>query len=238
MVTGANIAFHAAVILGGDETVAARLGASAFAVMVMLIGGRIIPSFTINWFKRFHKEPLPVPFGRYDMAAIAIGTLTLGFYSAAPLSTATAILAALACAMHLYRLYRWRGLQTTGDRLLFILHAAYAFVPLSFAAIAAAALDLAPLWSVLHLLTVGVMSLMILAVMTRASLAHTGRALTASRLTEASYAALFFAALTRPLAGFWPEQAMIFYTLSGTLWLAAFGLFLVQYTPILFKAPS
>ncbi|WP_425523408.1 NnrS family protein [Rhodomicrobium vannielii] len=234
--TGANVWFHAAVLTGGDETIPARLGVSAFTVMVMLVGGRIIPSFTHNWLNRFGKKPLPVPFGRYDIAAIAVGAVALGFYTAAPSNPLTAIPATLAFAMQSYRLYRWRGWKVASDPLLLILHLAYAFIPLAFAAIAAAALDLVPTWSVLHILTVGVISTMIMGVMTRASLAHTGRALAASRITQASYAALLLAALSRPLAGFLPEHAMFFYTASGVLWLAAFGLFLIQYAPILVGA--
>ncbi|MFT4078882.1 NnrS family protein [Rhodomicrobium sp.] len=231
--TGANVWFHAAVITGGDETTPARLGVSAFTVMVMLVGGRIVPSFTHNWLNRFGKSPLPAPFGRYDIAAIAVGAVALGFYTAAPSTPWTAFPAALAFAMQSYRLYRWRGWKAANDPLLFILHVAYAFVPLAFAAIAAAALDLVPTWSVLHILTVGVISTMIVAVMTRASLAHTGRALAASRITQASYVTLVLAGLSRPLAGFFPDHAMVFYTASGVLWLAAFGLFLIQYAPIL-----
>ena len=85
----------------------------------------------------------------------------------------------------------------------------------------------------LHLLSVGAIACMMLAVMTRASLGHTGRALTASRLTIAAYAALIACALVRPLAEVLPDFSPVLYGASGLLWIAAFSLYCLEYAPIL-----
>lgn len=109
--------------------------------------------------------------------------------------------------------------------------ATYAFVPLGLIAIALAALGVIQPVSALHVLTVGVIATMMLAVMTRATRGHTGRPLTATKLTMASYLSLFAAALARPLADLtaWPHVMEA----SGALWILAFALFILEYGPML-----
>ena len=137
--------------------------------------------------------------------------------------------------MHAVRLARWRGWTTTAEMLVTILHIAYLFVPLAFLAIGLAAVNLFDETSAFHVLSVGTVTTMMLAVMTRASRGHTGRVLTASRTTVASYAAIVLCALLRPGAGLFPEFASLIYSLSGTAWLAAFGLFVLEYGPMLIR---
>ncbi|NLH81941.1 MAG: short-chain dehydrogenase, partial [Phyllobacteriaceae bacterium] len=119
---------------------------------------------------------------------------------------------------------------------LFILHVAYAFVPLGFAWIAAAGLGLVGDVAALHVMTVGAVSTMMLAVMTRATRGHTGRRLTASPLTQISYAAVLVAAVVRPAVDFAPEAATLLYAIAGLAHVAAFALFLVEYAPMLATA--
>ncbi len=229
----ANALYHVAAIDGGHDHMAIRLAVSAYVVLVMIVGGRILPSFTRNWLNKVGRTDFPVPYNRFDMAAILAGTAALGAWAIWPEHPATAFAGLAAAALHCIRLHRWRGWTTAREPILVILHIAYCFVPLGFLSIALSASGYIEERSVLHLLSVGAIACMMLAVMTRASLGHTGRALTASKLTIASYAALILCALVRPLAEVLPDMAPALYAASGLLWIAAFGLYGLEYAPIL-----
>ena len=229
----ANALYHVAAIDGEHSYMAIRLAVSAYVVLVMIVGGRILPSFTRNWLNKVGRTDFPVPYNRFDMTAILVGTAALGVWAVWPDHPATAFVGLAAAALHCIRLHRWRGWTTAREPILVILHIAYLFVPLGLFSIALSALGYLEERSVLHLLSVGAIACMMLAVMTRASLGHTGRALIASKLTVASYAALILCALVRPLAELLPDMAPAFYAASGLLWIAAFGLYGLEYAPIL-----
>src|SRR3954466_14382543 len=127
-----NIAFHLEAHYAGGADVGIRLGIGVVVVMISLIGGRIIPSFTRNWLVKFNPGRLPVPFGRFDGLVIACSALALVSWIVAPLSTVTGAAMALVGGLHLVRLARWAGDRTFRERLLLILHVGYVFVPLGF----------------------------------------------------------------------------------------------------------
>ncbi|HXV31661.1 MAG TPA: NnrS family protein, partial [Sinorhizobium sp.] len=213
--------------------VAMRLGISAYVVLITIVGGRILPSFTRNWLNRFGRTDFPVPYNHFDTIAILAGIAALASWTLIPDRPVTAAAGLLAAVLHAIRLGRWNGRATWPEMLLVVLHVAYAFIPLGFAAIAFGATGLVEERSVMHVLTVGAIASMMLAVMTRASRGHTGHPLTASRLTIASYTAIVLAGLLRPLAEIFPEAAPALYAASGSLWIAAFTLFAVEYGPML-----
>lgn len=229
----ANGLFHVAAIDGEHDHLAIRLAVSAYVMLVMIVGGRVLPSFTRNWLNKFGRTDFPVPYNRFDSVAIIGGICALAAWTAAPEHSATAGLGLAAAALHCIRLHRWRGWTAAPEKLIAVLHVAYAFVPLGFVAIGISALGYLEERSVLHLLSVGAVAGMMLAVMTRASLGHTGHALTASRLTTTSYAALILCALVRPLGEIFPAVSPQIYAAAGLLWIAAFGLFCLEYAPIL-----
>ncbi|WP_313526110.1 NnrS family protein [Shinella sp.] len=229
----ANALYHVAAIHGGHDPMAIRLAVAAYVVLVMIVGGRIIPSFTRNWLNKFGRTDFPVPYNSYDMIAILAGTGALGLWAVLPAHPATAAAGMTAAALHCIRLHRWRGWTVARDRILVILHIAYIFIPLGLLAISLSASGYLEERSVLHLLSVGAIACMMLAVMTRASLGHTGRALVASKITVSSYAALILCALVRPLAEILPDLSRAVYATSGLLWIAAFGLYCLEYAPIL-----
>lgn len=229
----ANAVFHVAVIGGGDDHMAIRLGVAAYVVLVMIVGGRIVPSFTRNWLNKVGRSDFPVPYNRFDTAAILAGVAALAAWTAVPAHPATAGLGIVAAVLHAIRLHRWRGWTTLPEKLLVVLHVAYAFVPLGLLAIAFSALGYLEERSVLHVLSVGAIACMMLAVMTRASLGHTGRPLAASRLTVAAYVALVLCALVRPFGEVLPDASEQIYAAAGLLWIVAFGLFCLEYAPIL-----
>ncbi|MDL2402501.1 NnrS family protein [Rhizobium mayense] len=233
----ANIAFHVSVIGGAsDNSIAVRLAVSAYVALVTIVGGRILPSFTRNWLNRFGRVDFPVPYNRFDTIAILCGVAALAFWTALPDSSLTILPAAAAALLHAVRLARWRGWTVRREKLLLILHVAYGFLPLGFASIALGAAGILNEYSVLHVLTIGAIACMMLAVITRASRGHTGRALTASWLTSASYILLVMAALVRPFAEVLPIFATSIYAIAGLLWIAAFGLFCLEYAPMLLLA--
>ncbi|HEV7435810.1 MAG TPA: NnrS family protein [Pseudorhizobium sp.] len=228
-----NILFHLQVLLEGHPELAIKLAVSAYVVLVTIIGGRIIPSFTRNWINKSGRTDFPTPYGHLDSAAILVGISALAAWVLLPEGPVVAMLAAAAFLLHLVRLTRWRGWTTLSEHLVTVLHVAYLFVPLGFLGIAVASLGIASSMAALHVLTVGTIASMMLAVMTRATRGHTGRVLTASRTTSAVYAAIVLAAVLRPAADFLPDHAQALYAASGLAWLAAFGLYLVEYGPML-----
>ncbi len=235
ILSAANIWFHLSVLGNLDVDAAARLAIGAYTMLIMIVGGRIVPSFTRNWLNKVGRTDFPVSYNRFDTAAILIGVAALGAWTFAPVHIVTAAIAVIACAFHTVRLLRWHGSPTWPEKLLFVLHAAYAFVPLGFLAISAGAIELLSDYPVMHVLTVGVIAFMMLAVMTRATRGHTGRPLVGSALTSASYVAIAGAALIRPLAEVLPEHYHHLIALSGALWIAAFVLFTLEYGPMLVR---
>ena len=229
----ANAIFHVAAIDGGHDHMATRLAVVAYVVLVMIVGGRIVPSFTRNWLNKFGRTDFPVPYNHYDTVAILAGVAALAAWTAAPEHAVAAGFGFIAAILQAVRLHRWRGWTVAPEKLLVVLHVAYAFIPLGLAAIGLSALGFLEERSVLHLLSVGGIACMMLAVMTRASLGHTGRPLKASRLTITSYAMLILCALTRPVAEMLPDMSPAIYAASGLLWIAAFALYGLEYAPIL-----
>ena len=157
--------------------------------------------------------------------------LALAIWTLAPESRLAAFACAVAGVLNGARLVRWRGLAVRSESLLFVLHAAYAFVPLGFLALSAAGMGLLMPASALHVLTVGEIATMMLAVMTRATRGHTGRDLTASRVTTLSYLCLFAAALARPLADLTGSAGLM--EAAGLLWILSFGLFVAEHGAML-----
>lgn len=209
-----------------------RLAVSLIVMLISLIGGRIIPSFTTNWLRRRQAAELPVPFGRYDAATLALTAFALALWvvlGTEPISGSAILVAA---ALHAVRLVRWRGGGTLREPLLSILHLGYAWLPIGLAALGAAAWRPELQTAALHALTVGGMGTMILAVMTRASLGHTGQRLTAGPGTVLVYVLVLVAALARIAAPFLEAGQMGALDLAAAAWIAAFALFTVLYAPL------
>jgi uncharacterized protein involved in response to NO len=232
-IAAANACFHYENIAGDGPDLSPRLALAGLTMMIVIVGGRILPSFTRNWLSKAGQTDFPVPYNGFDRNVILLTIPALGSWLFFPDSMATALLAAIAAAAHAARLWRWRGWTTLKEPLVTVLHLAYGFIPLGFAAIAASAAGLMDGTSALHVLTVGTVAMMMMAVMTRATRGHTGRELAASPTTCVSYGALFACALTRPLSAFIPEHLPAIYSLAAILWIAAFALFLAEYGPML-----
>ena len=215
-----------------------RAGLGAALMMIAVIGGRIVPSFTRNWLARQGPGRLPVPpMQRFDKIALLALLAALFAWIAAPEAQALAPLLLAAGALHLVRLARWAGDRTLAEPLLWILHLGYLFLPLGAIALGVSILVPGVFGgaSAQHLWMAGAVGLMTLAVMTRATLGHTGHELKAGRGTLTLYLGQLAAILARLAAGLWPDQAPLLHILSGLAWIAAFGGFAMLYGPAMMR---
>ena len=236
---GAANAVDHAIALGliADEGLGWRAGLALIVIMISLIGGRIIPSFTRNWLtKQGVREGLPGQPNTFDLVTIAATAGALLFWVTVP-DHATAGYALIAAgALQLIRLARWKGLRTVPDPLVLILHIGYLWLPIGLSMLGGSILDPAILRSgAIHALTAGAMATMILAVMTRATLGHTGRELRAGPATVVLYILVSVGALLRVAAPFGLVEYTDGMRWSALAWGGAFLIFLAAYGPILFK---
>ncbi|HJU15439.1 MAG TPA: NnrS family protein [Stellaceae bacterium] len=232
----ANLLMHleAAGIVLGSRGLGWRLGLAAALALISVVGGRIVPSFTRNWLVRRDEAHLPAARDGLDRAAL--GTLHAGLFgwAFAPGLPLFGLLLVLGAALNLWRLVRWRGYRTGAEPLLLVLHIGYFWLVLGSALLGLSALGAGvPQSAAIHALTAGAIGTMILAVMTRATRGHTGRTLAADRGTTAIYLLVTVAAVCRVVAGFGAGPVMPLLIASGGLWIAAFGLFVLAYGPML-----
>lgn len=235
VLAAANIAFHLEAHFVGVSDISRRLAALAAITLIMLIGGRVIPSFTRNWLVRENPGRLPAAFSRFDMVSIALGIAALGVWTAFPESLGAAVTMAAAALLHFIRLGRWAGDRTLRDPLVWILHAGYLFVPVGFALIAAAILlpeHVSPLAGV-HAFGVGAVGGMTLAMMVRASLGHTGQALRAGPAVSFLFLAVLAAAVARILAAVTDSHTGLSLHVAAFAWMVAFCGFAVVVGPAL-----
>ena len=226
----ANITFHLEAMASGSADLGRRLGFAMVAMLILLIGGRIIPSFTRNWLVKRGPEPgaLPVPFGRFDAASLVLTLAALGVWVVWPDSALAGVVLLLAAAVQGVRLARWRGWRVWSSPLLLMLHLAFGFIPVGLAALGLAALGQVPTVIGFHLLGIGGIGGMTVAVMMRASLGHTGRALEAGPALTLAFACVILAALVRVCfqtpEGLWG---------AALLWALGFAIFVLRLAPVL-----
>jgi uncharacterized protein involved in response to NO len=230
----ANVAFHLA-MSGGLEVSPPRLvqlGLDLVLVVMVVMGGRVIPMFTANA-RQVRVRRLPW------IEAAALGSVVVllaGSLAGIP-ELALAACAAFAACAHGARIALWRPWATLGHPILWILHASYAWIVVHLALRALALAGLVPPGAATHALTVGAIGGLIMGMMTRTARGHTGRPLVPGRMEVAAYLLIQLAALVRvlvPIAV--PALTLASIAVSGALWTAAFGLFVVKFWPILTRA--
>lgn len=217
-----------------------RIGLGAAVMMIAVIGGRIVPSFTRNWLVRRGGGPLPVPpMQRFDKLALLVLLAAILLWVLAPAAPTTGIALLASGVLHFMRLARWRGYRAVAEPLVLVLHAGYAFLPLGALAIGVEILWPGTLGMAVaqHLWMAGAVGLMTLAVMTRATLGHTGQSLSAGPSTVTIYVAIVIATLARVAAGVWPDAAAWLHPFAGLAWVAAFGGVVLTYGTLLLRLP-
>ncbi|MEC9292498.1 MAG: NnrS family protein [Pseudomonadota bacterium] len=233
-----NIGIHLSV-LGVIETSASNLLYLAVHVVIFLIaviGGRVLPFFTRNGLtQRGHDiEIKAFPYINEISLSILLVTCLYGYISAFS-GVVFGILALCTSALHLARLTQWKSHKTLSVPIIWILHFGYFWLVLGFFLEGLYALGvLVSFQAVLHTFTIGAIGTMILGMMTRVCLGHTGRPIVSLKSMVIAYVLLQGAALSRligetVLVNYYTESVQV----SGYLWAASFGLFAIRYARML-----
>lgn len=233
----ANVVFHyESATSAGFDGYGIRAGVALIVMLIMVVGGRIIPSFSRNWLVRQPAGQLSQPFDNIDKYIVVISGVALLLWAFTPEFVATRPMAALAGVLNLARLYRWAGWRTLKEPLLAILHIGFFFIPYGFLTIAAA--DLLPGWSraaaIPHAWTTGAIGLVTLAMLTRTSLGHSGRPLRATPAISGIYAMVLLSVLTRIAAEYFPGASALLH-IAASFWILGFAGFALYYLPMFFK---
>jgi uncharacterized protein involved in response to NO len=213
-----------------------QLAISIVVVLISLIGGRIIPSFTRNWMaKQGVRTGLPTQPGRLDLIVIAATALALLAWLTGPSEAPIGVVLLAAALLQAVRWLRWRGYRTFADPLVLVLHVGYAWVPIGLGLLGLSLVGIVPRSAAIHALTAGAMATMILAVMTRASLGHTARELRANAATVVVYLLVTAGAVLRVAASLKLIDYNMGIEIAGLAWGGAFLLFLIAYAPVLWR---
>jgi uncharacterized protein involved in response to NO len=233
----ADAVFLAAVSRANLELASrAKLAAKNIALLLLtIIGGRIVPAFTGNALRRADASFTLRSYAWIERGLPPTMFAVILVDAWRPRHVIAGVLALVVAVLHAWRLSGWRSLRTRGDPILWVLHVAYAWLPLGFALKGIARLTdagWAQLWQ--HALGIGALATMILAVTTRASLGHTGRPLVVGPGIAVAYGLVTMAALIR-VAGpaLWPGGYFVVLLAASACWTAAFGIFVAVYGPIL-----
>ncbi|MEH6591005.1 MAG: NnrS family protein [Halioglobus sp.] len=202
-------------------------------VLVVIIGGRVIPMFTGNRLG-IKISPLPAWFEYTAIASTAVVAIAAATVPHTYTGNALPILYGLCSALHFYRLAHWRGWLTRSVPLLWSMHLSYLAIPVTLGVLALSGGDPVSSKNLMHLLGIGTVGGMIISMMSRVSLGHTGRTLDTPAGIAAAFALVLLAALLRALLPqFYPELTMMAWRGSALLWIVAFAIFVYRYYPIL-----
>jgi uncharacterized protein involved in response to NO len=235
LLTLANVCFHVA-SLGWVAVSPIRAVHAAILLIVMIesvIGGRVIPGFT----KNAVQGSTPIVHEKRDRISIALTALAcIGWVAGLP-APLTAALAFAAAAAQLSRVAGWKPHVTFRNPLLWILHLSYAWIPVGFILLGLAALQLAPVSAAIHVLAIGATAGLIIGMITRTTLGHTGRPLKAGAGEVVMYALIQVGAVARfaaaiDVSGVRNGALLV----TAACWSAAFLLYLAVYGPYLLKA--
>jgi uncharacterized protein involved in response to NO len=236
---GCNLAYHLdALGLVADAAFRGQIVAlDLFALMIAIVGGRIVPAFTRNALGLAGDQSGIPARPRIDAAAIVSVALVVLADAGGGTDPVIGALALAAAVLNAVRLAGWRTGRTLDKPILAVLHLGYGWLIAGlFAKGIAASWGVIPATTALHALGIGAVGTMTLAVMSRAALGHTGRPLVAAPLTIAAYLLVSAAALIRILVPpLMPELGPGAFAVSGLLWSLAFLCFLVVYAPILIR---
>ena len=237
VLTLTNVCYHLASLGSlpvGVSRVAMIVALDVIAILIAIIGGRVIPAFIGNAIE--HSSPRHI----FSVEVVSVGALvvilafdSLHLWMPVPSATWFAILTIAAVGQGI-RLLLWQPLLARGNPLLWMLPVAYAWLPITLALRALSLSNVVPIGAAFHALTIGAVASLMVAMMMRSALGHTGRPLVAGTADISAFVLLQLAATVRVFASFVTpgayREAMI---VSGVLWMLAFAVFLYRYWPIL-----
>ncbi|MBY5983291.1 NnrS family protein [Halomonas sp. DP5Y7-2] len=237
ILAGANLGSHLGVARGDPELVcqSSYLAVMLVTLIMAVLGGRVIPMFTANRMGLKRRPSLGwlegAALGSLAVAVLLQLALTFGIELPDALLASILLLAAV---LHPLRLIRWQGVATAREPLLWSLHLSYAFVPLGLLLWAFGLFGVGRVELGIHAITVGAMGTMMLSMMCRVSLGHTGRPMRCLPGVGVALGLLIIAGLSRSLLlALWPSVTHWVYSASIVCWCAGYGLFLLHYLPIL-----
>jgi len=235
--TLSNVCYHLAslgVLPVGASRVAMFAALDVIAILVAIIGGRVIPAFIGNAIEQ------SAPRHVFSIEFISVGSLvvilaldSLKLWVPVPNAVWLVILT-IAAVGQVIRLLLWQPFLARGNPLLWMLPVAYTWLPISLALRALSLANVVPVGAAFHALTIGAIASLMIAIMMRSALGHTGRELVAGAAEISAFVLLQLAAIVRVLAsaiapGIYREAMIV----SGVLWTAAFVVFLIRYWSIL-----
>ncbi|AUM73299.1 NnrS family protein [Paracoccus jeotgali] len=222
--------------LTGTEAQGLRGGLLAICAMIATLGGRVTPAFTRNALLRAGREDrLPVTRGPLEKAGIALPILTSASVLFGLPDLVSGLLAVGAGLATAGRLAGWQGWVLRDQPIVWALHTGYGLLALGFLVWGLSLLGLGSEIGALHILGIGAVGGMTLAVMSRASLGHSGRALIAPRAVAIGYVLVPVAVLLRWLAASFPGFYDLGVLASAVLWIVAFGLYVMALSPVFFS---
>jgi uncharacterized protein involved in response to NO len=231
----ANLLFHVHALSDAATDLPERMALSLIILLLALIGGRVIPSFTLDYLNERDMPQQPLSFSRFDGASILLAAIAAIAWTVLPEGMVTGWLLVLAGLMNLIRLLRWYGWITWCEPLVFILHVGYGWLAMSLLILGAAILGLGLRQEdAVHVLTTGAVGSMTLAIMTRASLGHTGRPRHAGPMTVMIYTLVNVGAMLRVFGPATDLSTSLVLSMSAMIWSGGYLLFAFVYGPYLF----
>ncbi len=231
LLAGANIAFHAAAhnLIPISPLQAIEAGLLFVVLIEMIVGGRVVPGFSANAAPGVWRwRPTWLHPGSFMLAAAAF--LADSFHVPGPLTGTLALLAGAAVAV---QAIGWNALAARSNPMQWILHAAYAWIPIGLVLLGLASFGIVPRSAAIHALAVGSMGGLIIGMITRTSLGHSGRVVRAGRVEVTAFILVLLAAALRVASALIPPFYFAGMLAAGTAWAAAFLLYVVSYGPIL-----
>ncbi|MDR4480826.1 MAG: NnrS family protein [Nitrospira sp.] len=232
----ANITFHVLALNGADTDLAVRMALGLDMVLLTFIGGRLTPNFTREVLAGQGSRERPAPFSRFDGFSLLLVGMAVVAWTAQPQALTTGWGLVAAGFVNFARLSRWYGWLTWREPLVLSLHLGYAWLALSMLVLGCALLGKGlATEDAVHALTTGAVGLMTLAVMTRASLGHTGRPRHAGPATVFIYVLVILGAMLRV---FGPSTGLATNLVLGSAaaaWSGAYVLFALVYGPFLVR---
>ena len=233
----ANMLFHVSFLRGEATDFPGRMALALVMVLLALIGGRITPSFTHDFLSDQGMTEQPASFSRIDGVSIILVGVAAVAWIIHPQAVATGWMLVAAGFANLIRLLRWYGWVTWREPLVLILHVGYGWLVMSLLIIGGAILGLGMAeMDAVHALTTGAVGVMTLAVMTRASLGHTGRPKHAGIMTVLMFIMVNLGAILRLLGPTTEFSKIAMLSVAAVCWSGAYMVFVVVYGPMLVRA--
>lgn len=235
----AQALFHLELLCFGEVLTGNRLALATIILMICLVAGRIVPTFTSNCLKTKNPGRMPVAFSKFDAAVIVQSLIALLAWvgearATIEMAVPVGVLMLVSGIAHLIRQARWCPERTWREPLLWILHLGYLFVPTGFLLTGLALLlgDAGLTTAGIHAWTAGAIGIMTLAVMTRATRGHSGLTLQAPQTTTwLIYALAIVSVCARIAAAVLPVDPAILLSVASFAWVTAFISFTVLYRP-------